>query len=387
MATNGAVPESDLPAPSSRMWWIVPAAAFLLLVILAMIIGPPPEPGGHGTSYDPGHTGFRAAYLILEELQFPVERSRQATGGAVRWVLIPKGEKEQEFEPLDGWVRRGGVVLLAAAEKGVVDPFGLGLRVRPAADDGIRPAAGVDFESLDVGDIRVDIEDADGREWEGVRVDGQPLVTIVPHDQGEIWVLHRPGVLRNQQLRHPGNAVLACRLAEAMLQRRPGRLAFDEYCHGLRQRPGVSELLLRPPALAATLQAAALTALLIWYFAPRFGPLRPPPPPTRRSKEEFLDAMALLLQQRGARVDAFRTVQDDLRRKIAADLGLPAGIPVEQMIHEAVRRRGIRPEPLVDLLSDPRPPGGPGPGALIDALHQLETARHEYFQRAFHRPR
>src|SRR5262249_9512615 len=156
------------------------------------------------------------------------------------------------------------------------EAFAAALGLRTCDGDGlsgVRPAAGLDVESLSTGDASVDVLDEDGRPWDGVSVDGQPLVTVVPRGRGEGWVLRRPDVLRNEHLRHPGNAVLACRLAEAMLAERPGRLAFDEFYHGLRERPGVVALLLRPPMLAVTVQALALTALLLWSAAPRFGPV------------------------------------------------------------------------------------------------------------------
>ena len=44
------------------------------------------------------------------------------------------------------------------------------------------------------------------------------------------------------------------------------------------------------------------------------------------------------------------------------------------------RRRGIRPEPLLALLTAPSPPQGDGPAAFLAALHQLETAANESLQ-------
>ena len=112
-----------------------------------------------------------------------------------------------------------------------------------------------------------------GRPWG--TIEGKPLVTAYPRGRGELWLLHRPDVLRNHNLRQADNAILACRLAEVLLAERPGTLAFDEFVHGLRDRPGVTELLLRPPMTAVTLQSLALTALLLWHYVPRFGAVRP----------------------------------------------------------------------------------------------------------------
>jgi hypothetical protein len=166
-----------------------------------------------------------------------------------------------------------------------------------------------------------------------------------------------------------------------MLLTRPGgRLAFDEYSHGLRDRPDVTELLLRPPVLGVTLQILLLTALALWHFGVRFGPLRTVPPPARRSKEEFLDAMAELLTRKGDRADAFRTVRDAFLHRLETELGLPAGTPVEYTIREAARRRGVNPDSLLTLLTSHTPPQGEGVHAFLTALRQLDAAANECFR-------
>jgi hypothetical protein len=240
------------------------------------------------------------------------------------------------------------------------------------------PASAPDVTTLSAGDIEVTGPPGE-RTWG--RIDGEPLVTVYRRERGEIWLLHRPDVFSNANLREADNAVLACRLAEAMLHERPnGRLAFDEYVHGLRDRPSASELLFRPPVLGLTIQVLVLGLLVLWHSVVRFGALRTAPPPARRSKEEFLDAMAELLTRNGDRAAAFRTVRDALLRKLEESLGLPAGTPVEQTVNELARRRGVNPEPLRELLSADEPPQGRSAGAFLDALYQLESAAHECLQ-------
>jgi hypothetical protein len=393
-ATPDALPGDPPPVPASRFWWAVPAVSLVLLTVVAMVFGEGPQRVDHGTSYDASAGGFRAVFLLLEELQFPVERSRRPAEGEVRWVLFPTRTTEKDAAPLDAWVRNGGVVLLALDDPEFAEHLGLKVSVSggwprekevgawprlSAVEKGeSTPAAAPDVASLLAGPVEV-TGPPGGREWG--RVGDGPLVTIYPRGRGAVWLLHRPDVLANVNLRGEDNAVVACRLAEAMLAERPGgRLAFDEYCHGLRDRPSAAELLFRPPVLAATLQALLLTALAVWHSAVRFGPMRPAPPPGRRSKEEFLDAMAELLARNGDRAEAFRTVRDDLLRRLQDDLGLPAGTPVARTVEEAAGRRGIRPEPLLRLLTADAPPGGASADAFLAALHDLETAAHEYFR-------
>jgi hypothetical protein len=376
---------------SPRLWWAVPSAALVLLLLLALLLGEAPESGTHGTSYDASPPGFRGVYLLLDELHYPVRRSRQAPrstdrGGSVRWVIYPGQTRERDIAALDAWVRRGGAVLLAVPDGAFAQHLGLHVTAT-STPRAVLDATGPDVHSLAVGDRRVTAADPGGRPWAGVTVAGEPLVTIYPHERGEVWLLHRPAVLENQNLRQQDNAIFACRLAEAMLNERPGEVAFDEYYHGLRERPGVTELLLRPPMRAVTFQAVALVLLLVWHYAPRFGALRPLPPARRRSKEEFLDAMASLLERQGDTAEAFRTVQQDLLRRLEADLGLPAGTPVKQIVSEAVRRHRLErldAQAFLVLLTADAPPGGGGPRAFLDALHRLQTISDELFQRRPH---
>jgi hypothetical protein len=140
----------------------------------------------------------------------------------------------------------------------------------------------------------------------------------------------------------------------------------------------VTELLFRPPALFVTLEALALVLLVLWQSMIRFGPLQPAPQPARRSKEEFLDAMAELLERNGNRAEAYRTVRNAVLRKLETALAIPAGTPIEDTMQEAARRFRIDPEPLQRLLEANGPPGNDA-HAFLQAITQLESAAHECF--------
>lgn len=385
----------DPPAdPASRLWWAVPAVGIILLAVFGMIFGEGPKKAAYGTSYDASGGGSRAAYLLLEELGYPIERSRRPTGGDVRWVLFPEKMTGNDISKLDDWVRRGGIALVALDDDEFVRHLGLSVTIiggtikdssQPAVFQMPRPiekgeaytAEAPDVSHVLAGQLEV-TGPSGGRPWG--RIGDGPIATIYSRGRGQLWLLNRPDVFANVNLREEDNAVLACRLAEAMLAERPGgRLAFDEFCHGLRDRPSVTELLFRPPVLGVTVQALFLTLLVLWHYGIRFGPVQPAPPPARRSKEEFLDAMAELLERNGDRADAFRTVRDSFLRKLEAMLGLPAGTPLEVTVREAARRRGVRSEPLLRILSAEEPPDGSSAAAFLQALNQLETAAHECF--------
>jgi len=134
--------------------------------------------------------------------------------------------------------------------------------------------------------------------------------------------------------------------------------------------------LLKPPALWVTLQALLLLGILLWHYLPRFGQARPLPPPSRRSKEEFLNALASLLERKGDRTAAYSVAADILAREMAEELGLPPGTPSEALAQEAARHRRVDPVRLQRVLSGQGLPATD----FVQALDELETKRGEFFR-------
>jgi len=368
------VPDGRRPL---SLWWAVSAAAVLGLVTLVTVLGALREPTRPGTSYDPSGRGFLAAYLLLDELGYPVARSRRASGGDVRWLLAPERSPRQ-VRALAEWVRDGGRLVLADPAGRVAGDLGLPLVVRRAAADADEEVTGPLRASLRGGPTRVD-GGSPVQVW--AEVGGRPLVSVHRLGRGEVWLVHRPEFLTNRLLDEADNGLVLCRLAEATLAGRAGPILFDEFFHGYRDRPGVTELLLTPPTLWVTVQALLLLAVVLWRNVPRFGAVRPLPAGSRRSREEFLDALAFLLARRADYGDGYRTARDALRRELAGELGLPADSDPSLVVRQAARYRGLSEERLARLLSADGPPAGDGPQAFVASLRELESLRHDFLAR------
>jgi hypothetical protein len=290
-------------------------------------------------------------------------------------VLYPNSSPK-EAPALAAWVRDGGLLLLADESGELARQMGIPLAVHYEAEPGPQAASGLGVQHLIVGGTFVRWTDQPGDVL--VRAGGQPVVTRHPWGDGEVWLVNRPEMLTNRRLPQADNAVLVCRLASAMLEEQPGRLAVDEYFHGLRDRPGVTELLLEPPAVWVTVHGVLLLGLLLWHHVPRFGTVRPLPPPTRRSKEEFLMALASLLERKQDYPAAFAAVRDGFAREVQHALGLPAGVPTAQVVREAARRRPIDVDRWQRVLTGAVLPPGAGARAFLHALNEVEAARHEF---------
>src|SRR6185437_11421340 len=95
--------------------------------------------------------GFRAAYLLLEGLDYPVYRARFTGGPAVRWALYPS-KPGKDATALDTWVRKGGTLLLADGSPDFARAMGIPLDVKTdEKDPGPLPATGLGIERLDPG--------------------------------------------------------------------------------------------------------------------------------------------------------------------------------------------------------------------------------------------
>jgi hypothetical protein len=370
-----------MPSPGQR--WAIPAAAVLVLMGLALAFGGNQRPTLQpGTSYDASSGGFRAAYLLLEELGYPVKRSKHPTGHGARFVLLPTST--DKADELRGWIDRGGLVVLAVDSPDFASALGMRLKVENLPQGSSEQnAEGAGINRLAGGALEVSWPDEEGEAW--CRAGGRPAITIHSQGAGEIWLLNRPEMFTNQNLKKCDNAILLCRLASEVERRRPGEVAFDEYFHGLRDRPGFYQLLFQPPAAWISAQALVLLALLLWHYVPRFGTLRDAASPRRRSKEEFLDAMASLLERKGDYQDAYRTSRRAFLHELEGELGLPAGTRRRQLLAAALRGRKRSRAAIRSAIVTKALPPKVSKAEFVNALNDLETARHELFQRRNHR--
>jgi hypothetical protein len=317
-------------------------------------------------------------------LGYEVIRSRRPAAGAASLILFPTAAEEQS-QLLNDWLDQGGILVLADDRGKFARGLGIDLRSRRLSDEpGDEPAKGpTGVSQLRGGMIVTEWPGHAGEVW--AEAGGTPFVTRYRRAKGEIWLLNRPEILTNRLVGRADNGVLLCRLAEAILARRSGKLAFDEYFHGLREHPQIGELLLRPLLVWVTLQGLLLVGLLLWHFVPRFGTLQTGTAGKRRGQEEFLDALASLLERKRDYAAAYQTAREDLMHEMERDLGIPASTTGDRLLQEATRRRPIQPDVLRRLLSPDALPPGAGPATFLKALNELESVRDDFFRRGSHR--
>jgi hypothetical protein len=390
MSIDSAAAGSPLNGLPRRPWRQAVPVLFVVVVLIGLFFAPIPERPVQRSIFDATPEGARAVYLLLENLGYRVKASRRLSEGQTRWVLFPSKNAEAAGQ-VGSWVKNGGVLVLAVEDTAFGHAIGVPVTItRKGATPVLIPGGGGETfypgEAVVTGPPSVT-----SRTWpEGAR---ESLATVYPLGRGEVWLLTRPGFLHNEQMRKSqqdggGNAVLACKLAEAT-RRGPGAtIFFDEYHHGMREQRGVVDLLLERPLLWATLQSVVLLALVLWRHTPRFGSLVLAPPGRRRVTEEYLDALANLLERKRAYANAAETVRLALVRDLEQFLGLPAGTPIDTLAGHAARSRddktgALDANRLRAALDPQRSSTCPdSESAFLRTLHELEAIRHEFFATA-----
>ena len=115
-------------------------------------------------------------------------------------------------------------------------------------------------------------------------------------------------------------------------------------------------------------------------FRSRFGEYRADVRRRRRSKEEFLDALASLLERKEDTATAYTVVRDDVLHSLAKALGLPSATPAAEVVRAAVRQRGKQIESVLQPLVTPVPPRA-SRTAFVKGLNELEDARERFFSK------
>lgn len=283
--------------------------------------------------------GTRALYLLLEELEIPVERrhtplTREPTG-ALALLAPTRPPTPEELEVLEEWLAGGGILLYAAmpfdptlellgltlitsrVERGAGADSTAGEARKQAAQPQILsswPAIRHSFADSSRVFIENDVVVLD-RE-----VDGRARVLSWPVGEGRVVAWSDVGPLRNGALREDREpAVLFAREA-ARAAEEAGVLSFDEFHHGYRGEGDLAGATLDylrnagPGRMALQLGAAVLGYLLLMGW--RFGSPVPLTPPSRRSPVEHLEALAGIYRQANARRLARRLLVAQLARRL-----------------------------------------------------------------------
>jgi hypothetical protein len=389
----------ELPR-TDRLLWSIMLVTAALVALLTWLLLPPEKTGGvvkqPSTFFNVGY-GTKAAYLVLDRLEYPVDRLRRPiareTLDGIGCLLILKpviGLQRFEMVALETWVRQGHALVVAPGWSASEGSSTAGHAAREPEDAEFRRQQGDSFEdwfcfnaqAADLAKTPRTAEEADRPERGTEVAESEPICAGVRHlvaggdrrfakpplrgdlaklsakafwkdERGTVGLRVRCGhgtivalsdvyPLTNLGISEADNGVLLGNIARELSKLSPGTIAFDEYHLGFAQRDwspvAMTKLMLSGPWRWAIAQAVLAGMLALYAGGVRFGSPRDVTRKPRRQQREFAEAAGRLLDEAGATSLAVETLRRYYHDRICRALHLEAEAD-DELLRRAVRDR------------------------------------------------
>jgi hypothetical protein len=278
-------------------------AVMLVLLGVTYVVAPPPaeQSTGYPSTYSSDWSGAEAAFLLLDEGGYHVER----------WEETPEDLPTQS---------QGLVLILADPFMGATEDERAAIR-RFVAGGGRVLALSAAAAAL--------VPEADAKE--------------VPEWNPEA---KRYSALTNGAIRDQGNLAFFLNCVGA-----PGnsRILWDEYFHGARGT--LASYFAKTPLPWAGLQVALAFVAVMFTFSRRAGPVRVPATESRLSPLEFVNTLGDLYKSAHASPAAVAVAYRRFRFALSRKLALPANTKLPELTRAAAGRFGWQAESLLDTLA------------------------------------
>jgi hypothetical protein len=322
--------------PGDRRLLLIGGTILLVLTAGLAFVGIDPQEEGMSipSTYSSGSGGARAAYLLLQELRYPVSRwERSPTElpsdpeDVVLIIADPlQTPSREEREALKDFVVEGGQVLFTGAR---IKSFFPEANVNADMPTLEWKTFSADFPSnYTFGASKIVLQT--GTTWRApsasqLALYGEtrsPVVISWRIGQGRIlwWAAATP--LTNAGITREGNLNL---FLNAMNSPVPGdqsqmQIYWDEYFHG--QRTSLWSYVRKTPIAWGLLQLAVLGVIVFFTFGRRSGPMMMPPVVSRLSPLEFVDTLGGLYERAGAEPAVVGFVYQRFRATLSRQLRL-----------------------------------------------------------------
>src|SRR5579862_1252890 len=347
-------------APGDRKLLIIAGLLIAAISTVALLVSPPsiiPSPGFPST-YSSDSGGAKAAYLLLGEMGYRVERwvrppqelpeasamgeNNEIVESPARTMLvladpiIPASAEEKSI--LLRFVHQGGQVLVTGAQGNMLAPQSALTNSRHFAMEEKTYAAELPAPfTRGAPEISMKANTRwSARSGYDMRYYGdQEGATVVVFQMGKgrvVWWADS-GPLTNYGLSEASNLTL---FLNSIGEPAGRHILWDEYYHG--ERMGFWSYLGRTPIPWSMFQLGLVMTAALFTFGRRNGPLRPLGKESRLSPLEFVETLGDLYQRKGGASEALGVAYQRFRYLLLRRIGLqPAASPQE--IQRAVRER------------------------------------------------
>ena len=347
--------------PGDKKILVLAACLLVLMTGAALFLSTREEglPPGFPSSYSTDSTGAKAAYLLLAEMGYHVERWMSPPGELPErpesTLLIVAGPiipvSADEAQQLQQFVARGGRLLVTGfAGASWITAMDMGLsttesygawRTFVAESPALltRHAPEISMKNT----ARMSHLAPGQQRYYGDK--GGAVVAKYRLGKGEIvwWADDSP--LTNYGLTQASNLEL---FLNSVGLPGPAEVLWDEYFHG--QQAGLWHYLERTPMLWALAQLLVLAVFASVTYARRSGPVRPLRRESRLSPLEFVETLGALYERRGAAAGALEIALSNFRFLVTRRLGLPSAVPTADLVHGVRERLGWATPGLADTL-------------------------------------
>ncbi len=322
----------------------IAGGAFLILVVLGFLFAPTTNTESNAaTTYSTASEGAKAAFLLLQETGYHVERWQHSPtalrpdGHTVLIIADPAVIPNQKQKAaLEQFISGGGRLIATGL---------FGARFLPDDSSEYNPMPKnpwSEFKALAPSAITraaPSITLAPVARWSGssgIALYGdrdQTVVVRYPHGQGDAIWLASATPFTNAGIKESGNLEF---LLAAIGDTQQTRVLFDEYVHGYGDSEAPEKS--HPLMIALVAQSAVLALAALLTFSRRSGPIRPMPAESRLAPLEFVETLGGLYQQAHAASIAVDVYYQRFQYWITPRLGIGKNATPEEL-DRAVRDR------------------------------------------------
>ena len=313
---------------NKKKWWLGAIALILLSLLFILISTPNQQRLQDGSTYSRQPSGYGAWYAAMEQQGAKIQRWQKPVTDLIKNAPIPKqtGMTLLQIYPQP----TGNIVLeqterawLALGNKLVV--LGVAQPVTKAEFSTTHPtAAGL----VAIQSSRRHVASSPKIQPEEEVILGDRYGAIIWQSQigkGQLILITTPYLGANAYQKSPGNFKLLSQLVDQKNQ-----IYIDEYLHGYRDREEIAKAgvgnwiayLERTPVLVVVLQMGVIFLVFLWGYNQRLGAVVPLVTPAINNSEEYIKAIAAVLERANCPDFLVSTIGKAEQLKLQKSLGL-----------------------------------------------------------------
>ena len=313
---------------NKKKWWLGAIALILLSLLFILISTPNQQRLQDGSTYSRQPSGYGAWYAAMEQQGAKIQRWQKPVTDLIKNAPIPKqtGMTLLQIYPQP----TGNIVLeqterawLALGNKLVV--LGVAQPVTKAEFSTTHPtAAGL----VTIQSSRRHVASSPKIQPEEEVILGDRYGAIIWQSQigkGQLILITTPYLGANAYQKSPGNFKLLSQLVDQKNQ-----IYIDEYLHGYRDREEIAKAgvgnwiayLERTPVLVVVSQMGVIFLVFLWGYNQRLGAVVPLVTPAINNSEEYIKAIAAVLERANCPDFLVSTIGKAEQLKLQKSLGL-----------------------------------------------------------------